>query len=266
MTYAKKRRILLLVLLLPTILAIAVITHIYGQEGRARHAAKKWLKEHHPQSELVSISFGETNIDGNVTKQIDCGCYDKEYGFYYNQKFENNGFRYVPTVDFSYNSYDAMREMQYRAEHLSGLLQEAKQPCEVMCYPTDYESRIAVLPEDTSPEALAAFCDAMTESAKHVPELTDPEILICTDAVRSGILSADRITVWRERQNAMPRTAVAAAAALLDREFTCSGLEFTGTPAEIIAAAQQNMPLDDSTVWLLALAGKKSTLTPYQLT
>ena len=255
-SYAKKRRILLFVLLFPTILAIVLITVLGSQQARAKRDAKKWLKANRPKTELVSVSFGEKRVDGVVTeKTLDCKCFDTEYGFFYTQQFESNGFRYTPVSDEyeSPTSYAAMTETVSASQYLGSLLTEAGVSCDVLWYPTDVESKLTVVTDEGETETLVTLCETAVQCAEN-SGMTEPEILVCNSAVREAIASADSVAVWKRLQFSLPNSAVHAAADLLGKEAGFSGVTVYGTYRELIehAQAQENMRPDDSVLWLIS--------------
>lgn len=271
-SYAKKRRILLFVLLFPTIFAIVLITVLGNQQARAKHDAKKWLKENRPKTELISVSLGETKVDGVVTeKSLHCKCFDTEYGFYYSMPFVFNGVRYVPDdVPGEYESptsYAAMTETVSASQYLGNLLAEEELSCDVLWYPTNQESRIMVLTTETDTKARKAVCEATEGAVKkmHGDGIFSPEILVCTDSVRDAILSADRAAVWRRLEFSLPNAAGNAAAALLGKGVTV-GTDVRGSFESIIETAQQTAMPDDKTMWQITPDGDTASMLIYTLT
>jgi hypothetical protein len=263
MTHAKKRRILLFVLLFPSILAIVLITVLGNQQARAKRFAKKWLKENHPESELLSVSFGETKVDGVVTeKSLNCECFDTEYGFYYTQIFLADGLHFQPADRYA-RSYGLMTDCRIQAEWYAETLTEKGYPCDVICFPNRDWLCSALLPAETDPAALAAFCTEFQQMTQgEIGQL--PEILVCTESVRGAILSADKAAVWRRLESSLPNAAGNAAAALLGKDVT-GGIEVRGSFESIIETAQQTAMPDDKTMWQITPDGDTASLLIYTL-
>ncbi len=255
-----KRRLFLLILVFPTILAIALITFLVGKNSRARHFAEKWAAKNHGDAVLTYCSFGEISENGTTTKYLNADYFDREHGFFYRQDFEDTFFRYVPTEP-GFRSYDTVLDFWNRAEHLASALREAELPGDVICYQASNAEYLMVLTTETDTEALAEICKKTGELALK-DGLYTADLLVCTPAARESILSADRTAVFGAGEFSLEYGAGAPAAALLGKSVSCTGT-YSGTAAKTISEAAANAPISDGTVWAV---GTNGTVMTFALT
>lgn len=265
MTKPRKRRVLLLILILPSILAVLVLTHIFGIEGRAEHFAKKWLAENRPDTELVDISYLEIVTDGKRKHEITCKCYDTQYGFFYEQTFEKSGFRYVPAEDVPSRSYDTAVTFLTNADRLSEELAASGLPADVLCCPASDGWYLMALTEETDPDALADIC---ARTAKHAAkfEIYNLNLLVSTELEHGALLAADKSAFWRACAFSLPQDGTEVAAALLHKKAADIGTGSGSSPAEIVAAAREEFPVGDGVVWYITPKNSSLSLRAVQFT